>query len=152
MQADILITNIGQLVTCRPKGQGPLTGPDLGHLEVIQDGAVAALDGTIVAVGTRPDLDEQIEPSDDFQIIDADGKVVTPGLVDPHTHPVFATTREDEFEMRNQGKSYMEIAEAGGGIRTSVRKLREASNAVLLRLKPSQDTACRLTRRSSNSK
>ncbi len=127
MQADLLITNIGQLVTCRPICQGPLTGPDLGHLEVIQDGAVAALDGKIVAVGTRRELDEQVELSDNCQTIDAKGRVVTPGLVDPHTHPVFAVTREDEFEMRNQGKSYMEIAEAGGGIRNSVRKLRETS-------------------------
>jgi imidazolonepropionase len=127
MQADLLITNIGQLVTCRPESQGPLTGSDLGHLEVIQDGAVAALDGKIVAVGTRRELDEQAELPNNCQTIDAKGRVVTPGLVDPHTHPVFAVTREDEFEMRNQGKSYMEIAEAGGGIRNSVRRLREAS-------------------------
>ncbi len=58
--------------------------------------------------------------------------MVTPGLIDPHTHPIFASTREDEFEMRLQGKSYMEIAEAGGGIRRSVRDLRAASRQTLL--------------------
>ncbi|MFH2055218.1 MAG: imidazolonepropionase, partial [bacterium] len=65
------------------------------------------------------------------ETIDLANKVVTPGLVDPHTHPVFAATREDEFYLRNAGKSYMAIAAAGGGIRNSVRKLRAASEEQL---------------------
>ncbi|MCK4655396.1 MAG: imidazolonepropionase, partial [candidate division Zixibacteria bacterium] len=65
------------------------------------------------------------------RIFDAEKRIVTPGLIDPHTHPVFAATREEEFEMRNLGKSYMEIAKAGGGIRNSVRKLREAPKETL---------------------
>lgn len=65
--------------------------------------------------------------SPEFEKVDAYGKLVTPGFVDPHTHPVFNETRELEYEMRVMGKSYMEIAEAGGGIRSSVRSLRSAS-------------------------
>lgn len=67
----------------------------------------------------------------DSGFLDAKGRLLTPGLVDSHTHPAFATTREDEFEMRATGMSYQEIAKAGGGIRNSVRKLREISEADL---------------------
>ncbi|MEA3286724.1 MAG: imidazolonepropionase [Candidatus Marinimicrobia bacterium] len=67
----------------------------------------------------------------DPDFLDAKNKLVTPGLIDPHTHPAFAATRELEFEMRSQGKSYQEIAEAGGGIRNSVRKLRDISESEL---------------------
>ena len=72
--------------------------------------------------------------SPEFEKVDAYGKLVTPGFVDPHTHPVFNETRELEYEMRVMGKSYMEIAEAGGGIRSSVRSLRSA-NPVELKMK-----------------
>ncbi|MCF6237803.1 MAG: imidazolonepropionase, partial [Candidatus Marinimicrobia bacterium] len=65
------------------------------------------------------------------EFLDAGGKLVTPGLIDPHTHPAFAATRELEFEMRSQGKTYQEIAATGGGIRNSVRKLRDISEAAL---------------------
>ncbi|MBU1320616.1 MAG: imidazolonepropionase [candidate division Zixibacteria bacterium] len=126
MQADLIIKNIRQLVTCRRSKPGPVTGGDLNHLEIIENGAVASFDGKIVAVGTTSDVERRIELAYSGEVIDATDQVVTPGLVDAHTHPVFAATREDEFEMRNLGKSYMEIAEAGGGIRNSVRKLREA--------------------------
>ncbi len=67
----------------------------------------------------------------DPEFLDAHGKLVTPGLIDPHTHPAFAATRELEFEMRSQGKTYQEIAATGGGIRNSVRKLRDISEAAL---------------------
>ncbi|MBC8375429.1 MAG: imidazolonepropionase [FCB group bacterium] len=67
----------------------------------------------------------------DQGFLNAHGQLMTPGLIDSHTHPAFATTRELEFEMRSQGKTYQEIAEAGGGIRNSVRKLREISESEL---------------------
>jgi len=63
----------------------------------------------------------------DSTFLDARGRLLTPGLIDPHTHPAFAATREVEFELRSQGKSYQEIAASGGGIRSSVRRLREIS-------------------------
>jgi imidazolonepropionase len=125
MKANLYIKNIGYLLTCRPAGSLPLTGNNLGKLEIIEDGALACAGDKIVGAGKTAELDQKIELSDKCRIIDARGRVVTPGLVDPHTHPVFAKTREDEFEMRNLGKSYMEIAEAGGGIRNSTRVLRE---------------------------
>jgi imidazolonepropionase len=70
----------------------------------------------------------------DPDFLDAKHSLVTPGLIDPHTHPAFAATRELEFEMRSQGKTYQEIAAAGGGIRNSVRKLRDISESELVEL------------------
>ena len=131
MQTNLIVKHIAQLVTCRQEKQGPAIGSDFSKLEIIEDGAVACFDGKFVAVGTTDEVGKQVEPLHGCTIIDASGQVVTPGLIDPHTHPVFAATREEEFEMRNQGKSYMEIAKAGGGIRNSVRKLREASKEML---------------------
>jgi len=125
MQADLLIRNIKQLVTCRRNSPGPVAGDDLNQLDIIENGAITSLEGRIVAVGKSDEVERDSELIDSGKVITAKENVVTPGLIDPHTHPVFATTREDEFEMRNLGKSYMEIAEAGGGIRNSVRKLRE---------------------------
>ena len=132
MKADLYIRHIGQLATCRPPdGKLPLTGSRLNQLEIIENGAIACLAGEIILVGTTAEVDRQINLVNRAVVIDADDKVVTPGLIDPHTHPVFARTREDEFEMRNMGKSYMEIAEAGGGIRNSTRALRETSKDAL---------------------
>ena len=109
--SSLLIKNIGEL----------LTGKD-GSLEVQHDKELLVIDGKIDSVGRRGELSVEAE-----ETIDAKSSLLTPGLIDPHTHLVFYGTREDEFEMRIQGKSYMEIAEAGGGIRKSVRMLREAS-------------------------
>ena len=107
----ILIKNIGEL----------LTGRD-GSLEVLHDKELLISEGKIVSVGKPGEFSEA-----GCEIIDADNSLVTPGLVDPHTHLIFFGTREDEFEMRIKGADYMEIAAAGGGIRKSVRMLREAS-------------------------
>ena len=96
---------------------------------LIEDGAVAIRDGKVVAVGPTAELAPRFEAR---TTISARDRVVTPGFVDPHTHLVFPATREDEFEMRLAGKSYVEIAEAGGGIRNSVRKLRAATKDELL--------------------
>lgn len=109
--SSLLIKNIGEL----------LTGKD-GSLEVRNDQELLIADGKIDSVGRRGELSVEAD-----ETIDANGSLLTPGLIDPHTHLVFYGTREDEFEMRIQGKSYMEIAEAGGGIRKSVRMLREAT-------------------------
>ncbi|MCH7819550.1 MAG: imidazolonepropionase, partial [Candidatus Marinimicrobia bacterium] len=107
----ILIKNIGELLTGRE-----------GSLEVLHDKELLLSGGKIVSVGKPGELSEA-----GCEIIDADNSLVTPGLIDPHTHLVFFGTREDEFEMRIKGADYMEIAAAGGGIRKSVRMLRDAS-------------------------
>ena len=98
---------------------------------MIEQGAIVIEGETIKWVGHESELAAQFPKSDFEETIDAHGMLVTPGLVDPHTHPVFAATREDEFYMRNAGKTYMEIAEAGGGIRNSARRLRQASEETL---------------------
>ncbi|MGB5138598.1 MAG: imidazolonepropionase, partial [Candidatus Zixiibacteriota bacterium] len=99
--------------------------------ELIERGALVFEGENILWVGPESELPSRFRNADFEQTVDAGGLLVTPGLVDPHTHPVFAATREDEFYMRNAGKSYMEIAESGGGIRNSARRLRLASEEIL---------------------
>jgi len=126
---DLLIRNIGQLVTVA--GCGPRRGTAASALGIVEIGAVAAVDGRIVAAGRERDVLAECEPDANAVVINACGRVVTPGFVDPHTHAVFARTREDEFAMRVEGKSYEEVAAAGGGIRSSVRHVRAASEEQL---------------------
>lgn len=122
--ADILLTGAGELVTLAGGSNGPRTGEAMRDIGIVKDGAVAIRDGRIVATGTSTDLAARFEATEH---IDAGGRLVTPGLVDPHTHLAFQATRQREFEMRVEGKTYLEIAAAGGGIRSSVRALREDS-------------------------
>ena len=124
-KASLLIKNIGQLVTMA--GPAPRVGASMNDLGLIENGGLALAGDQILAVGKSDEIEGKAPLAEGCTVIDAGGAVVTPGLVDPHTHPVFARTREREFEMRAQGKSYMEIAQSGGGIRSSVRDVREAS-------------------------
>jgi imidazolonepropionase len=121
---DLLVTNIGRLLTMAGP-DGPRCGPAMRDLACVDGGAVAAADGTIVAAGPEGEVVDAVRTGPKTTLIDAKQRVVTPGLVDPHTHAVHAGTRENEFAMRIEGSSYEEIAEAGGGIRSSVRTLRE---------------------------
>jgi len=121
----LIIKNIGQLVTMR--GPVPRRGPEMSEIGLVENATVAVSGEEIIAAGPSDEVSRQIDPAENCVVVSAEGGVVTPGLIDPHTHPVFARTREVEFEMRLAGKSYMEIAQAGGGIRSSVRHLREAS-------------------------
>ncbi len=131
MRADFLLRNAGELLTlaCGPV---PRTGAAMRDLGSVPGGAVAAHHGSIVAVGRERDVVATVELDDDATVVDAKGVLVTPGLIDSHTHAVFARTREREFAMRVEGRSYEEIAESGGGIRSSVRAFREASEDELL--------------------
>jgi len=99
-------------------------------LAVIPDGAMLVRDGRIVKVGTRAEIEHAAGTG--VEQVDAGGRIVLPGFVDAHAHPVFAGTRADEFEERMQGVSYAEIAARGGGIRSTVRKTRAASEEELL--------------------
>ncbi len=123
MHCDLLITNIGQLLTCASGGK-PKRGADMLDLGIIADGAVAINGGKFVAVGPRTDGESQFEPT---ETIDADGKVVCPGFVDPHTHIVYAGDRLNEFELKIKGADYLDILAAGGGIVSTVSKTREAT-------------------------
>jgi len=101
---------------------------------IIEDGAVAVSEGELVAVGKTEEVSGQIKIDKETKVVDAKDKVVLPGFVDCHTHPVFASTREEEFEMRIKGKTYKEIAAAGGGIKSSVKALRSKSKEELIQL------------------
>jgi imidazolonepropionase len=117
----LLILNASQLLTL---AGGPQRGASLGTLGIIPDGAVLIEHETIAAVGTSTDL---LEKYPNTSRLDACGKVVMPGFVDPHTHLVWAGDRAAEFEMRLQGKTYMQIMAAGGGILSTVKATRTAS-------------------------
>ena len=127
------------------QGPVPCVGAAMREIGLVKHGAVAISGHSIIAAGPQDEIHGRISRSADCHVIDAHGAVVTPGLIDAHTHPVFSSTREDEFEMRLQGKSYMEIAEAGGGIRRSVRDLRTTPTDLL-----EQKTLKRLDRFLSN--
>lgn len=131
IRADIIIKNAAQLVTSFWGQTGTGQEADSGLL-LIEDAALAARGEKIVAVGKTSAVMDAVDASN-AKVIDAAGQLVTPGFVDPHTHPVFAATRQDEFEMRIRGKTYREIAMAGGGIKSSVRKVREAGEDYLRR-------------------
>ena len=103
---------------------------EMRDLAVIPDGAMLVRDGRVEVTGTRAEMERRVSAG--AEIVDAGGCIVLPGFVDAHTHPVFAGTRADEFEERMQGATYAEIAARGGGIRSTVRRTREASEAELL--------------------
>jgi imidazolonepropionase len=124
MHVDLLITHASQLLTIPAHDHGPQRGNRLGDLAIITDGALAVSGGSIVDLGPTVDLAAQHRAA---QTIDAGGRVVMPGFVDPHTHVVFAGDRANEFERRIAGATYLEIMNAGGGIMSTVRATRAAS-------------------------
>jgi imidazolonepropionase len=117
----MLIHSASQLLTL---SGGPQRGHELGRLGLIPDGAVLVQDEKIIAVGPSPELRAAYP---DEPALDAGGRVVLPGFVDPHTHAIWVGDRSAEFEMRLQGKTYLEILAAGGGILSTVRASRTAS-------------------------
>jgi imidazolonepropionase len=130
----LLLANIGQLLTLRSKVDGLRRGPSLSELGIIHDAAVLCIGGTIVSIGTTKEAfrDPWLKSNrKDVIEIDCAGRVVLPGFVDSHTHPVFTHPRLVDFEKRISGASYEEIAEAGGGIRSSIDGVRKASKAAL---------------------
>ncbi len=128
----LLIKNIRQVLTLRG-GPAPRRAQAMSDLGIIENGAILVRAEHIAWVGPTRELPRQ-ELESRHETIDGAGLdlVAMPGFVDSHTHPVFAGTRADEYDMRSQGKSYQEIAAAGGGIRASVRQLRAASPEVLI--------------------
>jgi imidazolonepropionase len=119
------VINISELVTLAGPAR-PRVRDEMRELGVIRDGAIIVRDGVITHVGRR---EEMKLPS---EVVDAGNRVAMPGFVDAHTHPMFAGNRADEFEKRSSGATYQEIAAAGGGIRSTVRKTRAASEEELL--------------------
>ena len=127
----------GAAVAATDRWDGLLLGATLATLDaahgygLIEDGALGWKDGELAYVGTRSGLPADADELAD-EVIETDGGVVTPGLVDCHTHAVFAGDRAREFELRLQGASYEQIARAGGGILSTVRAVREADEEALL--------------------
>jgi len=128
----LLIRDARQLLTLRSDQKGPRTKERLEELGIIEDGAVAISDGKVIRVGKTQDVLKEVQVDGKTDVFDAGDKVVLPGFVDCHTHPVFAATREEEFDMRVRGKSYQDIATAGGGIKSSVENLRAKSRQELI--------------------
>lgn len=125
---DIIILNASELVTVNnPDVEGPLTGKDMLNLGIIEDGAVAVSDGKIAAVGTTSDFKATFDLDKVGQVIDARGRCVIPGFVDPHTHLIFAGSREFELPLKQGGASYLEILGKGGGILNTVGATRNAT-------------------------
>lgn len=122
--AQIFIRNARQLITMA--GSGPRWGIRMRDLNIIEDGAVLIDGDKIVAVGETKKI-EQLASPDAVEIIDAHGMVVMPGFVDPHTHLVYAGSREEEFKLRLEGVDYGEITRKGGGIMSTVRATRAAT-------------------------
>ena len=130
----LLITGAAEIATF---AGGPRRGPSQDEATLLGDRpAIAAYDGRIVAVGQEPDVRRALAAAgytDEarFTVIDARGGTVTPGLIDPHTHLLFAGEREAELGLRQRGASYLEILAAGGGILSTVAHTRAASASEL---------------------
>ncbi len=138
-QVDRILCGIGELVTLS-EGPVPRRGAQMDELGIIAGGAIAIRGDRIAAAGAEGEILERFE-APAGAIDDAEGGVVLPGFVDPHTHVLFAGSRAGEFDQRCRGRSYLEIAAAGGGIRSSVRAFRETGDEEIRR-----QTARRLDR------
>lgn len=127
--ATLLIHNLAEVAT--PHGHSSRIGPKQGQIERITGAEVVCRDGRIVFVGSPAEREKKLGPLADAAHLDGRGGTLVPGFVDPHTHLPWAGTRENEFSMRLQGKSYQEIAAAGGGILSTVRSTRAAPEDAL---------------------
>lgn len=130
--ADLIIINAGELVTLSGSSNKPKFGRQMSELGIIENGALAVSGDRIIACGSYDEVMEEVSKTPETVEIDASGRVVMPGFVDCHTHPVFAGSREDEFERRIKGAGYMDILRSGGGIFSTVRATRAAGREELL--------------------
>ncbi len=133
-EVDLLVVNAAQLLTCAPARERPKVGEEMLQLGIIEGGAVAVVGERIAAVGPTEEVLRSVRCGPRTRVVNADGQVVTPGLVDPHTHLIFAGWREEEMELRLRGFTYLDILRAGGGILSTVRATRAASLEELVRV------------------
>jgi imidazolonepropionase len=127
MKADLLITGISQLVTA--EGSGPKHGVAMSELKIVKDAAMAISSGITVWIGNESDWKGEADT-----VVDLGSRAVVPGLIDPHTHAVWAGDRLEDFEARSRGKTYETILAAGGGIRSTIRATAAASAETLASL------------------
>lgn len=129
----IWIKHAAQLATLASDVKGPRSKEAMSELGLIEDGSLWIEDGVIQGVGTTKELEARYaDKLHKTEIVDATNHLVTPGLVDPHTHVVYGGSREREFEMRLEGATYMDIMNAGGGIHATTRMTREATEEELI--------------------
>ena len=128
----LLLKNIKQLVTVNARGMLTRTGAEMGEIGIINNATVLVENGVIRWVGPAPDFQERLKK--DTDVLDCNEYVALPGFVDAHTHLVFAGSRENEFAMRAEGKTYQQITEQGGGILSTVQATRAASKKDLKKL------------------
>lgn len=141
MNCDLIIHSAAQLVTCASANNGPKRGHDMRSVGDIANAAIAISDGQIIAIGTSNDVRANYTAK---HSIDASGKTICPGLIDPHTHLIYAGDRVAEWEMKLRGVAYLEILAAGGGIVSTMRATRVAGVAALVaQAKPRLDTLMR---------
>ena len=127
---DTLLLDIASVVTCDDGEPGPLCGRAQDDLAILKNGGVAIHDGLVVGVGPSASMAEAFR-ADNIECLQ--GKTLLPGLIDAHTHPVFARWRDDEYEMRCRGADYEAILAAGGGIHASAAATRAAGRDALMR-------------------
>ncbi|WP_312038881.1 imidazolonepropionase [Desulfosporosinus shakirovi] len=128
MYADLLIYSAQLMATLRGYSDRPACGEGMSEIGLIEDGAVAIREGKIVAVGTTEEVRAGGWAGPDTRQISALGKVVTPGFVDPHTHVLYAGSRENELSLKLKGVPYLEILKQGGGILSTVRSTKLATD------------------------
>lgn len=132
MKKPVWIRHASQLATLAGGSSAPVTGARMNELAIIEDGSVWLENGVIERVGTDDELASVYrERAHEAFVIDATGKLVTPGLIDPHTHLVHAGTRQNEFNMRLNGATYMDIMNNGGGIHATTAATRQATHEEL---------------------
>ena len=129
VRMNLLVKNIRQLITCATHGRPYKTGMEMRSVDLVEHATVLIQDGVFRWIG--PDAEFTQPVGDDLTVFDASDLVGLPGFVDAHTHALFAGSRENEFAMRAEGKSYEEIANQGGGILSTVRATRAATKKEL---------------------
>jgi imidazolonepropionase len=127
----LAVVNCSQVVTLAGPAR-PRVGAEMSELSVVEGGALLVSGGRVERVGTRAEIEPYVDAG--TEVLDAGGRVLMPGFVDAHAHPVFAGHRADEFEKRAAGATYQEIAAAGGGIRSTVRRTRAAAEDELFEI------------------
>lgn len=126
---NLFVKNIGQLVTVGANGKSFKAGNEMRELNVLTNASLLIEGGIIQRIAPTNEL----FPTKEIDVLDAGNRVALPGFVDSHTHAVFAGSREDEFAMRAEGKSYQDIAASGGGILSTMNATRAATKKELLR-------------------
>jgi len=132
-EATLIIHSAAEMLTCAGDGDAPLKGKQQADAGIISNGAIAILGDRILGVGQTEEIIPEFR-GEETRLLDASGKTVTPGLVDAHTHLVWAGWRDEEYELRLKGATYLDIMKVGGGIMSTVRATRLAGEEELKEL------------------